>query len=87
MFTYVYLLKSDSDGKFYVGCTSDLRRRIRDHNAGKSFATKGRRPFQLIYYEAHPNQKDAEARELFFKSGWGRQYIQRVLRNHLKAKT
>lgn len=87
MFSYVYLLRSKADKKFYVGCTSDLRRRLREHNNGLAFATKSRTPLQLVYYEAFPNRKDAERREFFFKSGWGRQYIQRALYNYLRTKT
>jgi len=86
MFCYVYLLRSLQDRKFYVGCTNDLRRRLAEHNSKKSFATKSRTPLQLIYYEAYPNRKDAEKRERFFKTGWGRRYIQRALENYLSAK-
>lgn len=74
------------DKKFYIGLTGDLRKRLREHNGGKAFATKGRVPLLLVYYEAYPNRQDAIERELFFKSGWGRQYIQKALRNYLRAK-
>ena len=87
MFSYVYLLKSSKDGKFYIGCTNDLRRRLQEHNTGKSFATKSRLPLKLVYYEAYLHRKDADERELFFKSGWGRQYIKKVLKYYFKTKT
>lgn len=83
MFSYVYILKSLKDSKFYVGCTDDLKKRLREHNRGDSFATKTRIPLTLIYYEAYPHRQDAERRERFFKTGWGRQYIQRALKNYL----
>lgn len=86
MFCYVYILQSLKDKKFYVGCTSDLRRRLAEHNASKSFATKSRAPFKLIYYEAYPNRKDAGKREKFFKTGWDRQYIGRALQNYFSVK-
>lgn len=70
----------------YIGCTNDLKKRLSQHNKGLSFATKPRMPLELIYYEAFPNQKDAERREQFFKTGWGRQYIQRALYNYFSAK-
>jgi len=82
MFTYVYILKSKKDERLYIGCTGDLKKRLQEHNRGDSFSTKGRRPFSLIYYEAYPNRKDAENREKFFKTGWGRQYIKKALRNY-----
>ncbi len=34
---YVYILKSEKDNKFYTGYTSDLKRRIDEHNSGISF--------------------------------------------------
>ena len=87
MFFYVYILRSLKDRKFYVGCTHDLKKRVEEHNVGKSFAPKLRTPFKLMYYEAYLNRQDAEARERFFKTGWGRQYIGRTLKYFLSAKT
>ncbi|MBI2552447.1 GIY-YIG nuclease family protein [Candidatus Uhrbacteria bacterium] len=88
MFSYVYILRSLKDGKFYIGCTDNLRKRIREHNAKLSFATKTRTPFMLIYYEAYPHRKDAEQREKFFKTGWGRRYMHKALKHYLlSAKT
>ncbi len=86
MFFYVYILQSKKDEKLYIGHTHDLQKRLREHNKGLSFATKGRKPFSLIYYEAYLNQEDAKDREKFFKTGWGRQYMKRVLKNYFKAK-
>ncbi|MDI6641980.1 MAG: GIY-YIG nuclease family protein [Elusimicrobiota bacterium] len=60
---YVYLLKSQKDGKLYLGLTSDLRRRIKKHNNGLTKSTKNRRPFTLIYYEAYSAFEDAKLRE------------------------
>ena len=81
---YVYVLRSLRDKKFYTGFTSDLRKRIREHFSGESFATKSRLPLELVYYEAHKNNKDAFSRERFLKTGWGRNYLNRVLHNYLK---
>lgn len=60
---YVYILKSKVDGEYYIGSTNDLRRRIAEHNSGKSFSTKLRKPLDLIYYEAYKGEKDARHRE------------------------
>lgn len=86
MFVYVYILKSMRDGKLYVGCTNDLRKRVLEHNNGQSFSTKGRKPLQLIYYEAYPHRKDAEERERFFKTGWGRRYLKKALKHYFRVK-
>jgi putative endonuclease len=60
---YVYILRSKKDDKLYIGYTSDLRRRYKVHNSGQSLATKNRRPFSLIYYEAYLSVSDAKLRE------------------------
>jgi len=53
----------------YTGYTSDLRRRLAEHNSGKSKSTKGREPFELIYYEAYRSKSDAMRRERMLKLG------------------
>jgi len=60
---YIYILKSRKDSNLYTGSTKDLRKRFKDHNEGKVFSTKLRTPFELIYYEAYKNEKDARERE------------------------
>jgi len=60
---YVYLLKSKKDNDLYTGSTNDLRKRLSEHNSGKVFSTKSRKPFELLYYEAYKNEKDARHRE------------------------
>ena len=60
---YVYLLKSKRDGKLYIGFTGDLKERLKQHNDGEVFSTKGRRPLDLIYFEGYKSLKDARKRE------------------------
>ncbi|MBU3942957.1 GIY-YIG nuclease family protein [Patescibacteria group bacterium] len=84
---YTYILESLKDGKLYIGYTNNLRRRFKEHNNGKSFATAHRKPFNLIYYEAYLNKEDAKEREKFFKTGWGRQYIGKKLKHYFLSKT
>ena len=72
MFYYVYILRSIKDGKWYTGFTADLRKRFTQHNNNKSTYTKGRGPFELIYYEAYKNKTDARSREKQLKSGQGK---------------
>src|SRR5438067_10914959 len=72
---YVYLLHSTKDNGFYIGFSTDLKRRLSEHRLGASFATKSRGPWKLIYYEAYTEREDAEDRERFLKSGAGRQSL------------
>ena len=80
---YTYILKSKKDGKLYTGYTNDLRKRILQHNTGKSTYTKGRGPFVIIYYEACVDKEDARSRELYLKSGRGKRYIKSRLQRFL----
>lgn len=80
---YVYILRSLEDGEFYTGYTTDLGGRLKRHNLGLVEATKHRRPFKLIYYEACLDRKDAAKREIYLKSSWGKRYIKNRLRNYL----
>lgn len=82
---YIYVLRSLKDKKLYSGYTADLKARIIEHNKGRVGSTKNRKPFKLIYYEAYLHQQDATAREKFFKTQWGRNYLKRVLKNYLGA--
>lgn len=79
---YVYILESLKDNRLYIGYTNSIRRRVGDHNLGKVQATRFRRPFKLIYYEAYINQQDATEREKYFKTGWGRTHLKKVLKNY-----
>ena len=64
---YVYLIKSKKHGKIYTGYTSDLRRRLAEHNRGKSVYTRNGIPWQLVYYEAYASKEDARKRERSLK--------------------
>jgi putative endonuclease len=80
---YVYILQSYKDGLFYIGYSSNLRRRIKEHQSGEVLSTKPRRPFQLIFYEAYTNEDDARRRETYFKSTKGKTTLRMMLRNTL----
>ncbi|OGG11135.1 hypothetical protein A2Z00_05515 [Candidatus Gottesmanbacteria bacterium RBG_13_45_10] len=60
---YVYVLRSKKNNDLYIGSCRDLRVRFKQHNSGEVQSTKGYRPWDLIYYEAYRNKKDAGIRE------------------------
>jgi putative endonuclease len=80
---YVYVLRSLTDQKFYVGFTKNLRKRVEDHAIGLVLSTKRRNPFELVYWEGCLDQADAARREKYLKSSWGKRYIKSRLRNYL----
>ena len=83
---YVYILQSLKNNSFYIGYTTDLKRRFEEHNNGESKATKPFRPYKLIFYEAFLNKTDAQNREIYLKSGYGRRTIKKLLDKYLNLK-
>jgi putative endonuclease len=72
---FVYVIRSEVDGRFYVGMTENLERRLNEHNSGKTKSTKGYRPWILVHSEVHPDRITARKREKYLKSGVGKEYI------------
>ena len=81
---YTYLLENQKDKSWYIGYTSNLKKRIADHISGNGAqTTKHKLEWKLIYYEAYLNIKDVKGREKFLKSGSGRKYLKKQLNNYL----
>ena len=80
---YIYVIKSKKSGRWYTGSTNDLRKRLKQHNEGKSGWTKSGIPWDLIYYEACLNNDDARSREKYLKTGMGKRYLKNRLRRFL----
>ncbi len=83
-FFYVYVLFSEKDHKLYIGFSADVYRRLEQHNAGMNTSTAQRRPFRLIYFEAHILAADALRRESYFKTSSGKRTLQIVLKQTLE---
>jgi len=82
---YVYILENFEDKSLYIGYTSDLRKRIKDHIEGRGTrTTRIKKGWKLIYYESYFDKRDAFCREKFLKSGSGRRYIYKQLKNYLE---
>ncbi|MBT6254044.1 GIY-YIG nuclease family protein [Candidatus Uhrbacteria bacterium] len=80
---YVYILEF-SDREWYIGMTSDLKRRVQEHKAGSNKSTSYRGAFELMHYEAYRNKMDALGREKFLKSGTGRRFVKKQVRHYLE---
>jgi len=80
---YVYVLKSEIDDSWYIGYTNALDKRFSEHNSGKSYYTKRKIPWIIIYYEAAFDKFDAIAREKYLNTGMGRRYLKNRLKNQL----
>ena len=86
MMYYTYVLLSEKDKNFYIGYTKKLKARFEEHVTGLVSSTKNRRPMRLIYYEACLNEADTVKREKYFKSGFGRRFLNNRLEEYLKDK-
>ena len=60
---YVYILKSDFDGSFYKGYTTQPLIRLQQHNNKESEYTSTKVPWSLIYVEELPTKREALIRE------------------------
>ena len=72
---YVYILKSENHWRFYVGMTSNIEKRVKEHNNGYTKSTKGYRPWKLFFYEEFETRIEARKREKYYKSGIGKEKI------------
>jgi putative endonuclease len=78
---FAYVLQSAARKKRYVGSAADVVQRLGQHNAGLSRWTKSARPWNLVYQEAFETRAEAVRRERYFKSGKGREELDRILGN------
>ena len=76
---YIYILESQKDKGFYIGVTSDIKRRLEEHNSGLSKSTKPRQPFKLVRVEEFPDSKSAYNRERFLKSKKSSKIIRKII--------
>lgn len=79
MFYYVYVLKNSYNTQLYKGITNNLDRRIKEHNQGKNKYTAQYMPWEMVYFETFESLAEARRRELFLKSGDGREFLKRKL--------
>ncbi|HSD65039.1 MAG TPA: GIY-YIG nuclease family protein [Ignavibacteriaceae bacterium] len=64
----VYILQSLVKERYYIGCTSNLNRRLEEHNSGKTRSTKAYKPWKIVYIEEIISSADAYKREKEIKS-------------------
>ena len=78
MFT-VYVLRSTSTGRLYIGQTADLQKRLREHNESVARYIRNRGPWRFVHSEEFASRSDAMARERQLKSGKGREWLSAVV--------
>ena len=73
----VYVIRSEVNGRLYVGMSENLEQRIKAHNSGKVFSTKGFKPWILIHTEEFSDSLSSRKREKYLKSGYGKQWLKK----------
>lgn len=81
----VYVLFSEKDKQLYTGYTSDIQRRLREHQSGKNVSTRYRLPLRLVFCEYYLFKEDAEKRELYLKTTAGKRAIRLMLKTTLET--
>ena len=77
----MYILQSEKNGKYYIGSTDDIEKRLIKHNKGYSRYTKDKGPFKLIYKEGYYTRSEAKKREYYLKSLKSRKALEKLINN------
>jgi len=83
MFT-VYSIKSIDRNYIYVGLTNNIERRFNEHQKGQNKTTAPYRQFVLIYQENFPTRTEARKKEIYLKSGTGKEFLKQLLKDQFK---
>ncbi|RJO60924.1 MAG: GIY-YIG nuclease family protein [Dehalococcoidia bacterium] len=80
---FVYVLRNPQ-GRLYIGFTTDLQRRLQQHQNGETGWTKRYRPWELVYHEVYSNRSEAIKRERSLKQGKRNQELRQFLKPTLE---
>jgi len=76
---WVYILQSESSGRFYIGITSRMEGRLEEHNSGQAKSTRSKGPWKLVYSETFPTRAQANQRERQLKSWKSHRSIEELI--------
>ena len=76
---FVYILRSQKNNRYYIGCTEDLVNRLQKHNNGYVLSTKAYRLWEMLYTETYNTLKEARHRERQLKSWKSRERLEKLI--------
>ena len=76
---FLYILESEKDGRYYIGSTNNLERRLAEHNSGKTRSIKNLRPVRLVFYKEFDTLTQARQMELKLKSFKSRKILEKIV--------
>ena len=82
MLYYSYVIRSLKNGILYKGSTNNIEYRLYHHNTGKSPYTSRHTPWEMVLFEEFNSRSEAMKREKWYKSGVGREWIDKQLKNN-----
>jgi putative endonuclease len=78
---YVYILKTSSNNRFYIGSTDDLDRRFKQHNSGHTHSTKRMGELNLVFSQIFDTLEEARKVELKLKRLKRKDYIEKIIKD------
>ncbi|MCL4367285.1 GIY-YIG nuclease family protein [Patescibacteria group bacterium] len=79
----VYILKSLRSGRYYIGSTTNLGRRLKEHNLGKTKSLKYSRPLEVVFSQDYNSAEEARKVEYKLKSFKSREIIERIIKDKI----
>ena len=79
---YLYILYSETTDHYYVDSSSDIIKRVLQHNAGATTSTKPGRPWKIVYSEIFSTKTEAIKRENYLKRMKSRVYLESIIKNN-----
>jgi putative endonuclease len=76
---YVYFLQSELNGRYYVGITNNVERRLKEHNSGIVRSTAPYKPWKLKRLENYADINQAAQRERFVKAKHSRKIVELII--------
>ena len=77
----VYILKSLHNGRYYIGSTIDLERRLIEHNQGKTKSLRYSRPYELVFSQDYSSISEARKVEMKLKKFKSRVILDRIIKD------
>ena len=80
---YFYILRGTKKDKIYIGSTSDIKRRLNEHNRGHTKSTRRFMPWCIVYLEKYLTRAEAIKRERQIKKWKNRKRIERLIERNI----
>ena len=78
---FLYILQSEKTGKYYIGSTNDLERRLREHNSGKTRSLKYSLPIMLMFSKSFETMLEARKMEIKLKKAKSKRIIDAIIKD------